>query len=69
MLALINAYRRYAAAVVSQHGGVLAGSRVREVLAYFGYPVAQEHAANARSTPPSPSPSISPWGSWRFPPD
>ena len=43
--ALINAYRRYAAAVVARHGGVLAESRMREVLAYFGYPVAQEHAA------------------------
>ena len=33
------------AAVVARHGGVVAESRVREVLAYFGYPVAQEHAA------------------------
>ena len=42
---LIDAYRRYAATVVARHGGVMAESRVREVLAYFGYPVAQEHAA------------------------
>ena len=32
-------------AVVARHGGVIAESRVREALAYFGYPVAQEHAA------------------------
>ena len=32
-------------AVVARHEGVLAESRLREVLAYFGYPVAQEHAA------------------------
>ena len=42
---LIDAYRRYAAAVIARHGGVMAESRVRETLAYFGYPVAQEHAA------------------------
>jgi DNA-binding response OmpR family regulator/class 3 adenylate cyclase len=42
---LIDAWRRYAAVVVARHGGVLAAPRVREVLAYFGYPVAQEHAA------------------------
>jgi DNA-binding response OmpR family regulator/class 3 adenylate cyclase/tetratricopeptide (TPR) repeat protein len=42
---LIAAYRRYAAAIVARHGGMMAESRVREVLAYFGYPVAQEHAA------------------------
>ena len=33
------------AAVVARHGGVMAESRLREALAYFGYPVAQEHAA------------------------
>ena len=43
--ALIDAWRRYATAVIARHGGVMAESRVREVLAYFGYPVAQEHAA------------------------
>jgi DNA-binding response OmpR family regulator/class 3 adenylate cyclase/tetratricopeptide (TPR) repeat protein len=42
---LIDAWRRYAAAVVTRHEGVLAESRLREVLAYFGFPVAQEHAA------------------------
>ena len=43
--ALIDGYRSYAATIVALHGGVLAGRRQREVLAYFGYPVAQEHAA------------------------
>ncbi len=43
--ALIATYRRYAAAIIARHGGVIAESRVREVLAYFGYPAAQEHAA------------------------
>ncbi len=42
---LIGAWRRYAAAVVARHGGVLAECRAREALAYFGYPAAQEHAA------------------------
>ena len=42
---LIDAWRRYAAAVVAKHEGMLAESRLREVLAYFGFPVAQEHAA------------------------
>ena len=43
--AVISTYRRYDAAIIARHGGVMAESRVREVLAYFGYPVAQEHAA------------------------
>jgi DNA-binding response OmpR family regulator/class 3 adenylate cyclase/tetratricopeptide (TPR) repeat protein len=43
--ALIAIYRRYVAAIIARHGGVIAATRVREVLAYFGYPVAQEHAA------------------------
>ena len=42
---LIDAWRRYAAAVVARHEGVLAESRLREILAYFSFPVAQEHAA------------------------
>ncbi len=42
---LIDAFRRYAAAVIARHGGTMAATRVRETLAYFGYPVAQEHAA------------------------
>jgi DNA-binding response OmpR family regulator/class 3 adenylate cyclase/tetratricopeptide (TPR) repeat protein len=42
---LIDAWRRYAAAVIARHKGVVAESRLREVLAYFGFPVAQEHAA------------------------
>ncbi|HTV32767.1 MAG TPA: AAA family ATPase, partial [Methylocella sp.] len=43
--AVIEVYRRYAAAVVARYGGMMAESRGREVLAWFGYPVAQEHAA------------------------
>jgi len=43
--AVISTYRRYAAAVIARHGGVMAESRVRELVAYFGYPMAQEHAA------------------------
>jgi DNA-binding response OmpR family regulator/class 3 adenylate cyclase len=43
--ALIDGYRSYAATIVALHGGALAGMRLREALAYFGYPVAQEHAA------------------------
>jgi DNA-binding response OmpR family regulator/class 3 adenylate cyclase/tetratricopeptide (TPR) repeat protein len=42
---LIDAWRRYAAAVVTGHEGALVESRRGEVLACFGYPVAQEHAA------------------------
>ena len=42
---LIDAWRRYATTVVVRHEGTLAESRLREVLAFFGYPVAQEHAA------------------------
>jgi DNA-binding response OmpR family regulator/tetratricopeptide (TPR) repeat protein len=43
--ALVEPWRRYAAAIIVRQGGVVAGSRLREVLGYFGYPVAQEHAA------------------------
>ena len=42
---IIDAWRRYATAVIARHDGMLLASRVRETLAYFGYPVAQEHAA------------------------
>ncbi len=45
LLAVINAYRRYATTIVARHGGTIAESRGREVLAYFGFPVAREHAA------------------------
>ncbi len=45
LFVLVDAYRRAAAAVIVGHGGVIADSRGREVLAYFGYPVAQEYAA------------------------
>ena len=41
---LVDPWRRYAAAIVARHGGAVAGSRLCEVLGYFGYPVAQEHA-------------------------
>ena len=43
--AVVEPWRRYAAAIVARYGGVVAGNRLREVLGYFGYPVAQEHAA------------------------
>jgi class 3 adenylate cyclase/tetratricopeptide (TPR) repeat protein len=43
--ALIDDYRRYVATIVARHGGRMADSRVREALAYFGHPVAQEHSA------------------------
>jgi DNA-binding response OmpR family regulator/class 3 adenylate cyclase/tetratricopeptide (TPR) repeat protein len=43
--AIVEHWRRYAGAIVVRYGGVVAGSRLREVLGYFGYPVAQEHAA------------------------
>ena len=42
--AVIDTYRRYAAAVIARQGGVSASSRLREVTAYFGYPASQEHA-------------------------
>jgi DNA-binding response OmpR family regulator/class 3 adenylate cyclase/tetratricopeptide (TPR) repeat protein len=45
LCSVIDAYRRYVAAVITRHGGTVAGCHVREALAYFGYPVAQEHAA------------------------
>ena len=43
--AIVESWRRYAAAIVGHYGGVVAGSRLREVLGCFGYPIAQEHAA------------------------
>jgi DNA-binding response OmpR family regulator/class 3 adenylate cyclase/tetratricopeptide (TPR) repeat protein len=43
--AIVEPWRRYAAAIVARYGGVVAESRLREVLVYFGYPIAQEHAA------------------------
>ncbi len=42
--ALVRAFRRDATAVLTRYGGV-AENRGREILAYFGYPFAQEHAA------------------------
>lgn len=45
LLALVDVWRRYAGAVLARHGGVPAESRTREVIAWFGYPVAQESAA------------------------
>jgi DNA-binding response OmpR family regulator/class 3 adenylate cyclase len=42
---LVEAYRRFAAAVIGGYGGTTAECRGREVLAYFGYPVAEEFAA------------------------
>jgi class 3 adenylate cyclase len=43
--AVVAAFRRAAAAVIARHGGTVAQCHVRQVLAWFGYPVAQEHAA------------------------
>jgi DNA-binding response OmpR family regulator/class 3 adenylate cyclase/tetratricopeptide (TPR) repeat protein len=43
--AIVEPWRRYAAAIVGRYGGVVVGNRLREVLGYFGYPVAQEDAA------------------------
>ncbi len=42
---VIKAYRRSAGAIIARYGGAMAQCRQCEVLAYFGYPVAQEHAA------------------------
>ena len=41
--ALIDAYRHYVTSVVARHGGVIKDARGREVIAFFGYPMAQEH--------------------------
>jgi two-component system OmpR family response regulator len=43
--AMVGAFRRYASAVLAQHAGVMGESRGREILAYFGYPEAQENDA------------------------
>ena len=43
--AMVGAFRRYASAVLTQHGGVIGESRGREIFAYFGYPTAQENDA------------------------
>jgi DNA-binding response OmpR family regulator/class 3 adenylate cyclase/predicted ATPase len=43
--AIVGAFRRTASAVVTQHGGMIGQSRGREILAYFGYPTAQENDA------------------------
>jgi DNA-binding response OmpR family regulator/class 3 adenylate cyclase len=43
--AVIEAFRERAGAVVTGHGGTLAPSLHRELLAYFGYPVGLEDAA------------------------
>ena len=41
----IAAYRQQVTAVVAQHEGTVGHCVAGEVLAYFGHPVAQEHAA------------------------
>jgi DNA-binding response OmpR family regulator/class 3 adenylate cyclase/tetratricopeptide (TPR) repeat protein len=43
--AMVGAFRRYASAVLTQHGGAIGESHGREILAYFGYPMAQENDA------------------------
>ena len=42
---IIDAYRRQVTAVVTQHGGIVGHCVAGEMIAYFGHPVAQEHAA------------------------
>ena len=42
---IIDAYRRRVSAVVSQYHGITGQCISCEILAYFGHPVAQEHAA------------------------
>jgi class 3 adenylate cyclase/tetratricopeptide (TPR) repeat protein len=68
--ALIDVYRRYVACVVAHHGGVIKEARGREVMAFFGYPLALEHvveravhAALALAVPTSLASST-----WEFPP-
>ena len=43
--AIVGAFRRYASSILTHHGGVIGQSRGREILAYFGYPTAQENDA------------------------
>ena len=43
--AIVGAFRHYASSVLTQHGGTIGKSRGREILAYFGYPTAQENDA------------------------
>jgi class 3 adenylate cyclase/predicted ATPase len=43
--AIVGAFRRHASSVLTQHGGAIGQSRGREILAYFGYPMAQENDA------------------------
>ena len=45
-LPLIHAYRRHVSDVVLRQGGTIGEMRGREVLAFFGHPIAQEHAAD-----------------------
>ena len=43
--AIVGAFRRCASSVLTQHAGAIGQSRGREILAYFGYPHAQENDA------------------------
>jgi len=43
--ALIEAFRRHAAAVLIRHGASISESRGRQIVAYFGFPLEHEHAA------------------------
>ena len=43
--AIVGAFRRYASSILTHHGGAIGQSRGREILAYFGYPTAQENDA------------------------
>jgi TolB-like protein/DNA-binding SARP family transcriptional activator/tetratricopeptide (TPR) repeat protein len=43
--AIVGAFRRYTSSVLTQYGAAIGHSRGREILAYFGYPTAQENDA------------------------
>ena len=43
--AIIGAFRGYASAAITRHGGEIGGTRGREIVAYFGHLVAQENDA------------------------
>ena len=42
---MVGAFRGYASAAITRHGGVIGGTRGREIVAYFGHLVAQENDA------------------------
>ena len=42
---MVRSFRRTATTALTEHGGVIGETRRREILAYFGYPTAQENDA------------------------